>query len=226
MRAKQAYPYNRIIADQPRSSVSEAYRTIRANIQYSNIDEDIKTILVTSSTPGEGKTVTSTNLACAMAQNEMRTLYIDADLRKPTGHQVFGLGNRHGLTSWLLGRSQLNEVIQSTAYPGLSVITSGPIPPNPAELLGSNRIRSMLQQLKELFDIIIIDSPPVMAVADPIILGAQVDGCVLVLDTTMTKRDLALTAKLKLDKVNTRMLGVIINNKKEKGKSYNYYYED
>lgn len=226
MRAKQASPYNRIVIDQPRSSEFEAYRTIRANIQYSKIDHEIKTILITSTTPGEGKTVTATNLACAMAHADMKTLYIDADLRKPTGHNVFGLSNRYGLTSLLAGRNQLAEVLQTTAYPGLSAITSGPIPPNPAELLGSNRMKGILQQLREVFDIVIIDSPPVLAVADPIVLGAQTDGCVLVLDTAMTKRDAALTAKMKLDKVNARMLGVVINNKKEKAKSCNYYYEN
>lgn len=226
MRAKQASPYNRIVIDQPRSSEFEAYRTIRANIQYSKIDHEIKTILITSTTPGEGKTVTATNLACAMAHADMKTLYIDADLRKPSGHNVFGLSNRYGLTSLLAGRNQLPEVLQTTAYPGLSAITSGPIPPNPAELLGSNRMKGILQQLRELFDIVIIDSPPVLAVADPIVLGAQTDGCVLVLDTSMTKRDVALTAKMKLDKVNARMLGVIINNKKEKAKPCTYYYEN
>lgn len=211
-----------------RSPIAESYRTLRTNIQFAAVDqEDIKTILVTSTQPGEGKTVTSANLAIVMAQAELKTVYVHADLRRPTGHKIFGVQNIKGLTTYLGGKVSLEEVIQDTHIPNLKVITSGPMPPNPAELLGSKKMGNFLSELKEQFDMIIIDTPPVLAVTDATVLSNKVDGCLLVVSSGLTSRDMAVKAKQQLMNANATILGVILNNKKLTKKEQNtyYYYE-
>ncbi|WP_047150832.1 CpsD/CapB family tyrosine-protein kinase [Aneurinibacillus tyrosinisolvens] len=217
--------YSKLVAHwNPKSPIAEAYRTIRTNIQFAGVDREIKTILVTSTGPSEGKSTTSANLAIVMAQSDKKTVYIDADMRKPTGHHTFHVPNRKGLTSYLAGQAALDEVLQSTEIPNLLVIPAGPIPPNPAELLGSKRMTSFLEQLKQQFDYIVIDTPPTVAVADSTILATQVDGCILVVNAGKTNRDLALKAKQQLENVNAPLLGVVLNNKEIKGNNYYYYY--
>jgi protein-tyrosine kinase len=217
--------YSKLVAHwNPKSPISEAYRTIRTNIQFAGIDREIKTILLTSTGPSEGKSTTSVNLAIVMAQSDKRVVYIDADMRKPTGHHTFHLPNRKGLTSYLAGQVSLDEVVQTTEIPNLSAITAGPIPPNPAELLGSKRMGLFLEELKQNFDHIIIDSPPTIAVADATILATQVDGCILVVNAGKTNRELAIKAKQQLENVNAPLLGVVLNNKEIKGNNYYYYY--
>jgi protein-tyrosine kinase len=217
--------YSKLIAHwNPKSPIAEAYRTIRTNIQFASIDKEIKMILVTSTAPSEGKSTTAANLAIVMAQAGKKTLYIDADMRKPTGHKTFRVPNRQGLTSCLVGQSNVHGVIQSTEIENLHVITAGPIPPNPAELLASNRMKEFIRELKKEFDQIIIDSPPVLAVADATILATQVDGCILVVNAGKTNREMAIKAKQQLENVKAPMLGVVLNNKEMKGNSYYYYY--
>lgn len=211
-----------------RSPIAESYRTLRTNIQFAAVDkEEVKTILVTSTQPGEGKTVTSANLSIVMAQADIRTVYIHADLRRPTGHKIFGLQNVQGLTTYLVGQASLEEIIQETDIPNLQVITSGPIPPNPAELLASKKMERFLDELKEIFDMIIIDTPPVLAVTDATILSKKVDGCVLVVSSGVTSKEMAAKAKRQLTNAKAPLLGVILNNKQISKKEHNtyYYYE-
>lgn len=215
-----------ITALPPRSPIAESYRTLRTNIQFAAVDqENIKTILVTSTQPGEGKTVTSSNLSIVMAQTELKTVYVHADLRRPTGHKIFGVNNLKGLTTYLGGHISIEEIVQDTDIPNLKVITSGPIPPNPAELLASKKMEKFLDELKKKFDMIIIDTPPLLAVTDATILSKKVDGCLLVVSSGLTSKEMALKAKQQLLNANATILGVVLNNKKLSKKEYsNYYY--
>lgn len=218
-----------IISLPPRSPIAESYRTLRTNIQFAAVDkEEIKSILVTSTQPGEGKTVTSANLSIVMAQAELKTVYVHADLRRPTGHKIFGLQNVKGLTTYLVGQAQLEEIIQKTDISNLSVITSGPIPPNPAELLASKKMGKFIEELKEQFDMIIIDTPPILAVTDATVLSNKVDGCLLIVSSGLTGKEMAKKAKQQLMNVKAPILGVILNNKKLSKKEYStyYYYEN
>lgn len=219
--------YEKLIAHwDPKSPVSEAYRTLRTNIQFAGVDQEIKTILVTSTAPEEGKSTTSANLAVVTAQAGKRTLYIDADLRKPTGHQTFYVPNRRGLTSFLAGQTALENTVQKTGIENLFVMTAGPIPPNPSELLGSKKMRAALEELQTHFDAIILDTPPTLAVADSTIMARMVDGCILVVNSGKTNRDMAKKAKQQLENAHARLLGIVLNNKKaKKNEDYYYYYQ-
>ena len=167
-----------ITISNPKSPVAEAYRTLRTNIQFSNIDGNLQTICVTSSGPGEGKSTTISNLAETFAQAGNRVAIIDCDLRKPRLHRIFKLTNTKGVTTLLSGQSEIEDVIQ-VAGSDLTVITSGPIPPNPSELLGSKRMKDLLEVLKKRYDIVLIDAPPVGLVTDAAILSAIVDGIMI-----------------------------------------------
>lgn len=214
---------NIIVHSNPKSPASEAYRSLRTSIQFSSVDSDLKTIMVTSASPGEGKSTTTVNLAATYAQTENRVLLIDADLRKPTAHHSFQCSNRQGLTNVLTKQSHVNDVIIETFVPNLYLLPSGIIPPNPAELLASNRMKSLLEELKEQFDIIIVDTPPLLAVTDSQILATICDGVVLVIDSGKVKIALAQKAKENLTQVNAKILGVVINNVK-RGQQDDYYY--
>lgn len=214
-----------ITHDNPKSPISEAYRALRTNIQFSAIDEELKVLMVTSSGPGEGKSTTITNLAVVYAQSDKKVILIDADLRKPTMHHTFNCSNRQGLTSVLSAQSKLAEVVRDTGIPNLSVITSGPIPPNPSEMLASKRMSVMLDELKKQFDIILIDTPPALAVTDAQIVATKSDGVILVIDSGKVKREVAMKAKANLEYVQAKILGVVLNNMNRKNaESYYYYY--
>jgi len=209
----------------PKDPVAEQYRTIRTNIQFSDADQDIKSIVLTSTGPGEGKSTTASNLATVYAQQGLRVLLIDADLRKPTAHYTFRLENHVGLTNVLTKQSTLGQAIQTTEVPDLFLLTSGPIPPNPAELLASNNMTELLKEMKEQFDMIVFDTPPVLAVADAQILANQVDGSILVVSSGKTDKEAAVKAKELLLKANAKVLGAVLNNRKmEEGSDYYYYY--
>lgn len=209
----------------PKDPVAEQYRTIRTNIQFSDADQDIKSIVLTSTGPGEGKSTTASNLATVYAQQGLRVLLIDADLRKPTAHYTFRLENHVGLTNVLTKQSALGQAVQATEVPDLSLLTSGPIPPNPAELLASNNMTELLKEMKEQFDMVIFDTPPVLAVADAQILANQVDGSILVVSSGKTDKEAAVKAKELLLKANAKVLGAVLNNRKmEEGSDYYYYY--
>ncbi|UKJ81809.1 CpsD/CapB family tyrosine-protein kinase [Priestia megaterium] len=208
----------------PKDPVAEQYRTIRTNIQFSNVDQDIKTIVLTSSGAEEGKSTTSANLATVYAQQGLNVLLIDADLRKPTGHYTFRLENHIGLTNVLTRQSTLAQAVQESEIPHLSVLTSGPIPPNPSELLASTQMVELLKEMKEQFDMIIFDTPPILAVADAQILANQVDGTILVVSSGKTEKDAALKSKELLSNAKGKLLGVVLNNRKVEEGNYYYYY--
>jgi capsular exopolysaccharide synthesis family protein len=180
--------------------------------------------MVTSAGPGEGKSTTITNLAVTYAQTERKVILIDADMRKPTAHHTFSLSNRWGLSSVLSKQCELEEAIQRTDVPSLSLLTSGVIPPNPAEMLGSKRMSELIEQLKNTYDMILIDTPPLLAVTDAQIVSTKSDGAVLVVDQGKVKREIAKKAVQNLQKVNARILGVVLNNVKRKASEESYYY--
>lgn len=216
----------------PKSLVSEAFRTLRTNIQFTNIDKNIKTLVVTSSGPGEGKTTITCNLGTSIAQTEKRVLLIDCDMRKPRVHKVFGITNLEGLTNILMGEKKLSEVEfrGDQNIRSLTVLTSGPIPPNPAELLGSRRMRDFLEDMRDQFDMIILDSPPINLVTDSAVLSTITDGTIMVVEVGKTDVEAAINAKELLEKVNANLIGVVLNKIPTRGRSYydySYYqYED
>lgn len=208
----------------PKDPVAEQYRTIRTNIQFSGTDDEIKSLLLTSSGPSEGKSTTTANLAAVYAQQGLNVLLIDGDLRKPTAHYTFRLENHTGLTNVLTKQSQLGQAVQSTEVPNLYVLTSGPIPPNPSELLASKQMGEVLAEMKERFDMVIFDTPPILAVADAQILANQVDASLLVVSSSKTEKDAALKAKELLTQAKSKLLGAVLNNRKMEEGNYYYYY--
>jgi capsular exopolysaccharide synthesis family protein len=208
----------------PMSPISEQYRTIRTNINFSSIDNEVNTLMVTSSGPGEGKSTTVANLAVVFAQQGKRVLLVDADLRKPTVHYTFNFPNTTGLTSVLTNEFPLAEVIRPTDVENLFVLTCGPIPPNPSELLGSRAMKNFLETAHKEFSMVIFDTPPVLAVTDAQVLANQCDGTILVVGSEKTEKEQAIKTKEMLEAANAKLLGVVLNNKKNNGKSHNYYY--
>ncbi|MGF7046289.1 capsular exopolysaccharide synthesis family protein [Paenibacillus sp. DS2015] len=209
----------------PKSPVSEAYRTLRTNIHFSSVDEQIQIIMVASAQAGEGKTTTVSNLAVAYAQEGKKVLLIDADLRKPSLHRVFTVSNQAGLTSVLSGQHSFQDVVRETYIENLEVITSGPIPPNPSEMLSSLKMQAVLAELKDLYEIILFDTPPVLAVTDALIVSSMCDGVLLVVSSNKVKKEMVKKAKSNLEHVNARFLGVVLNNVNlGKDRPYYYYY--
>lgn len=208
----------------PKSPISEQYRTIRTNILYSSIDNEIRSIMVTSSGPGEGKSTTTANLAVVFAQQGKSVLLVDADLRKPTVHYTFKLNNIEGLTSILTNQTTLKEAVSKADESNLYILSSGPIPPNPSELLGSKAMKSFMREALEEFDLIIFDTPPVLAVTDAQILGNLCQGSVLVVSSGKTEKESLLKTKEVLTNSNGKLLGVVLNNKKADKKGDYYYY--
>jgi non-specific protein-tyrosine kinase len=196
----------------PRSGVAEAYRTLRTNIEFSALDAPIRTLLVTSSVPGEGKTVTAANLAVVFAQAGRRVLLVDADLRKPGVHIIFDLPNAHGLTTLLRSADvSLDAVVQSTEQDNLRILTTGPLPPNPAELAGSQRMRTVVDLLTSTEDLVIFDSPPLQAVTDAAILGSFLDATVFVIDAQRSRRRVIRPAREALAKAGANVVGAPLN---------------
>ncbi|PKG23711.1 CpsD/CapB family tyrosine-protein kinase [Niallia nealsonii] len=207
----------------PKSPISEQYRTIRTNILFSSVDEEIRTIMVTSSGPGEGKSTTTANLAVVFAQQGKSVLLVDADLRKPTVHYTFNTLNTSGLTSVLTNQMPLMEAVQAHDEKNLFILSSGPVPPNPSELLSSRAMKHFMEQALEEFDVILFDTPPVLAVTDAQILANICQGSVLVVSSGSTEKDSLIKTKELLSASNGKILGVVLNNKKQ-DKHNNYYY--
>lgn len=205
---------------------SEAYRTLRTNIQFSSVDKPVRSLLVTSSSPGEGKSTTTANLAVVMAQTGQKVIVVDTDLRRPVLHKVFGVPNNMGLTTALLGgdTAPVESYLQPTEIDSLTVLTSGPIPPNPSELLGSHRMGHLVERLTGAADIVIFDSPPVLAVTDAAVMGRQVDGVLLVADAGHTREHALAGATVELQKTGTNLLGVALNRLDTRRGGYQYYY--
>jgi len=207
-------------------AVSESYRTLRTNIIFSQADSPIRSLLITSSIPEEGKSMTSANLAITFALARNKVLLVDSDLRRPVLHRLFELSNTIGLTHLLVGTVEPEEIYQTTRVDNLWVVTSGLIPPNPSELLGSQKMRSFLDLAQKSFDIVLFDSPPVTSMADAAILASLAGNVLLVVRANSTNRDMILRAKQQLETVNSRIIGVVLNSvdlKKERY-YYNYYY--
>lgn len=206
----------------PRSPAAEAYRTLRTNIQFSSLDKPIHTLLVTSTAPDEGKSTTLANLAVTMAQAEQRVALVDCDLRRPVLHTLFHLSNEHGLTNSILDTEDAPLPLQETTVTGLRVLTSGPLPPRPADLLGSRRMGMIIERLKQAADMVLFDTPPVTAVTDAAVLSTHLDGVLLVLQAGKTRRDRAREARRLLEKVQANIVGVVLNNARLES-SYGYY---
>ncbi|TMV47494.1 CpsD/CapB family tyrosine-protein kinase [Paenibacillus mesophilus] len=200
----------------PVSPIAETYRSLRANIQFCSLDQPVRTVLVTSAKGGEGKTTTAANLAILFAEEKKRVLLVDADLRNPSLHHVFSRANRVGITNTLSDQSDVQEAIQDTSIDRLSLLTTGPIPTNPAELLAKFRLEKTFREIKQSFDIVIVDSPPVLPVTDSLLLSSQCDGVVLVLQSGKTKREDARKTVQALELAQCRLLGTVLNNKRTK----------
>ena len=195
----------------PRSPASEAYRTLRTNLSFYSLDEPIRTLVVTSPTANEGKSVTIANLAVTMAQGGRRTILVDCDLRRPSLHTLFGTENNAGLTTMILDESQEAPLL-STGVDNLYLLPSGPLPPNPADLLGSRQVERVLESLLQRADILLIDAPPVLGFSDAVILGARADGVLLVLRAGKTRREDAEQAKAQLERANVRIVGATLTD--------------
>jgi capsular exopolysaccharide synthesis family protein len=202
-----------ITLTEPRSPISEAYRTLRTNLDFASLDQALKTLVVTSSGVGEGKSTTLANLAVVSAQAGRKVILVDADLRRPTLHQVFGLSNEEGLTTMMRDEGSLSSPpLQASGVEGLSLLTSGPLPPNPADLMGSRRMEEVMAALAEGADQVFFDTPPVVAVTDAAVLATKVDGVLLVISAGKTRRDHARTAVQRLEQINARVVGTVLTN--------------
>jgi len=204
----------------PKSAAAEAYRTLRTNIQFAGLDRPCKTIVITSATPAEGKTTTAANFAAVCAQSGSRVLLVDGDLRKPTLHRIFGLDNQRGLTTTLIEGKSLADVAIPTRVPNLSVVVSGPLPPNHAELAASRRMHDLMEAATRVFDLIVIDTPPVLSVSDAVALAAQMDGVILVVRGGKTSAEAVRRAAEQIDAVKGRILGVLLNRVDARNSGY------
>jgi capsular exopolysaccharide synthesis family protein len=213
-----------IISHRSFSPLSEAYRVIRTNIQFMAVDEPAKAILVTSPDVGEGKSVTVANLGVIMAQADLRTIIVDTDLRRPVMHKLFQVPNQEGLTDLLRSPGfEIGDQLKDTGVENLQVITSGPLPPNSSELLGSRRMAELIQQLEKIADVVLFDSPPVLAVTDAVVLASRVNGVVLVVEAGRTRRDTTHQAIERLQQVGANVLGGVLNRVPHKGGGYYHY---
>jgi capsular exopolysaccharide synthesis family protein len=212
-----------ITVSEPRSPVSEAYRTLRTSIQFLGLDRDLKTIMITSAGPNEGKSTTLANLAVTFAEAGREVIAVDCDLRRPSLHRLFDIPNEGGLSRAISEDAPLEDVLVTTPIAHLRILPCGLVPPNPSEVLGSQRMNRVIEGLRGLADVILFDAPPTIAVTDAAVLGVKVDGVLLVVSAGKTKRDHALRAKGLLEKVNARVLGVVLNNVKFDGSLYQYY---
>jgi capsular exopolysaccharide synthesis family protein len=209
-----------MLAD-PHSPAAEAYRSLAATLQFAYADRQLQTVGITSAAAGEGKSNTTANLAIALAQGGHRVIVVDADLRRPGQHALFGLERQEGLSNMLLG-DQAQLPLVDTQVPGLRVLTSGPVPANPLEALASRRFDHVLSLARAQADFVLVDAPPAGALADAAVLAPRLDGILLVVSAGHTKRDLARRAREQLDRVNANLLGVVLTDVREDDKLYRY----
>lgn len=200
-----------VMLDDPRSFGAEAYRVLRNNLHYATPDTPLRRLLVTSAGPGEGKSTTAANLAITMAQGDRSVLLVEADLRRPSVHTLFRQASTPGLSSFLVGDALLAAILLKTAVAKLSVVVSGPIPPNPAELLASRRMQEFLETVSEQFDLVILDSPPALATSDACAIAPHVDGVLLVVDSGRTPQVAMRRAKERIEAVRGRIIGAVLN---------------
>lgn len=213
-----------IAHSQPKSPISEAYRILRTNISFAAMEGSLKKILVTSPGPSEGKSVTACNLSIALAQAGERVVLVDADLRRPVLQKAFEVNGRVGLTNVLTGKEELKNALANTSIPGLTLLPSGPQPPNPAELAGTGKMLSLLNDLSSKYDRVIIDSPPTTAVADAVLLSRYVDGVLIVVRSGVTRNEGLKETVERLRKAEAQILGTVLNDLPQKALGYYYYY--
>lgn len=209
---------------EPRSPAAEACRSIRTNLMFISTERRLQSIVVTSPGPQEGKTTTAISLALTMAAAGTRVLLVDTDLRRPRLHKSFNLPNDRGISNAIVGDAKLKDVIRSTEAPNLGVLTCGPIPPNPAELLHTERFKQLVREAESMFDVIIYDSSPVSAVTDPAILSNLVDGVILIVRGGRTTKEAAAFARRQLTDAKGRLLGAVVNAVDFRDRAYGYYY--
>ena len=217
---------NLVTQNDPKNPAAEAYRVIRTSVQFAQAGKELKTIAITSCTPNEGKSMTVANLAIVLTQAGKSVLIMDCDMRNPTVHKNFNLSNKVGLSSCISMGTAVADAVQETGIEGLDALTSGVIPPNPSELLGSERMQNILQRAKEEYDYVLIDTPPVLPVTDSLVLGSMVDGLILVIDSGEVKVEMAREVKNQLVHSGANILGVVLNKVRSEhhGYGYGYYY--
>ncbi len=214
------------VLDQPKSASAESIRLLRTNIEFASATSEITTLGITSANPSEGKSTIAANLAVTLAQAGFATALIDADLRRPSQHRIHGIANDRGLSTLLTHADQAwNTVAHVSAVPNLTVISSGPLPPNPADLLSLDRLRNLLTEMRETFDVIVVDTPPVLAVSDPLIVAAHVDGMLVVTFAGKTRIDAIKRSVETLRRGSVRIVGVVVNRQSTK-QAGDYYYQD
>ena len=222
---KKQDPSNRLItALHPKSPASEAFRSFRTNLHFANPKGEAKCIMITSAGPEEGKSTTLANLAVTLAQSAKRVLVVDADLRRPMQHKIFSLASQPGLTNLLVDSVSADQVIQRSQIENLDVLPSGPIPPNPSELLDSPEARTLWSQLSAEYDQVLVDTPPTLALTDAAVLASQVDGIVVVVQAGETRRDMAKECVDLLTNAGGRVLGAVLNGVRHSSDGYRYYY--
>jgi capsular exopolysaccharide synthesis family protein len=212
----------------PKSVAAECCRSIRTNILFMSPDNPIRTLVITSPSPQEGKTTTAINLAVTMAEAGGRVLLMDTDMRRPRLHRSFSVPNQVGISTVIVGKATLEEAIKRTDVPNLDVLTCGPIPPNPSELIHTERFALVLADCGRLYDRVILDSPPTSAVTDPAVLGNLADGVVLIIKAGETTREAAVHARRQLTSAKARMIGVVVNaiDFSNPAYGYEYYYRN
>ena len=217
---------NLVTQNDPKNPAAEAYRVIRTSVQFAQAGKELKTIAITSCTPNEGKSMTIANLAIVLTQAGKSVLIMDCDMRNPTVHKNFNLSNKVGLSSCISMGTAVADAVQETGIEGLDALTAGVIPPNPSELLGSERMKNILQRAKEEYDYVLIDTPPVLPVTDSLVLGSMVDGLILVIDSGEIKVEMAREVKNQLVHAGANILGVVLNKVRSEhhGYGYGYYY--
>lgn len=208
----------------PRSPISEAFRTLRTNLEFSSLDKAIRSMVVTSAAPEEGKSTTLANLAVTIAQSGKKVILVDCDLRRPSLNQIFNARGAPGFTDMMRDDALMSKPpLQDTAVANLRLLASGTIPPNPSELLASRRMGEVIAALQALADMVLFDAPPVVAVTDAAVLANKVDAVLLVVSAGKTKREHAKKAKALLEKVNAHLIGTVLNNVKGETGLYQYY---
>lgn len=213
-----------ITLQDPRSRAAEAYRTLRTNLTFAGLDKPIKTLVVTSAALGDTKSTALANLAVTLAQGERRVILVDADLRRPGLHNIFGTSNDRGLTTMFVEREALDTPpLVETGVENLRLLPSGPLPPNPADLMGSGRMEEIISTLSSQADVVLFDAPPVVAVTDATVLGTKVDGVLLVLSAGHTRRDQAQRARELLERVHVRIVGAVLTNAAVDSSMDSYY---
>ena len=202
-----------ITLSQPRSAASEAYRSLRTNLMFSSVESPIQTLLVTSAARDDQKSITLANLAVTFAQSGHRTVLVDADLRQPKQHEIWNLDNRRGLSSMMVAASAISDPpLQATAVDGLEIVSAGELPPNPADLLGGQRMNEIIAALKQRADYVLFDSPPVLAATDAALLGIKLDAVLLAIRAGETRRDHTAQARQALERVHVRIVGAVLTD--------------